>query len=169
MHCRAVYAHPRRRSALVQCLGKRDPNHRPGPSDAVDVWMLVVIGSMVQYRKAVESLLRAKVAKGVLLPDAFTHAVRGHRVALNSHFDTILLFAESFVRNASARVRDAGVHLYTLLFGEFDTHYNRQQVVGFLLGHIGSKAATEVDAAFAVFKVRVVRERWVVAAPIPCG
>ena len=85
-------------------------------------------------------------------PAAFANAIKGFGSALLPLFTTIMGLAELFLRNPSSLVRNIGISLYCLLFQEFAAAGCRQEVIGTLMIHTGSKDVAEVDAALTVFQ-----------------
>eukprot|EP00002_Diphylleia_rotans_P012860 TRINITY_DN250_c0_g1_i9.p1 TRINITY_DN250_c0_g1~~TRINITY_DN250_c0_g1_i9.p1 ORF type:complete len:1709 (-),score=385.21 TRINITY_DN250_c0_g1_i9:107-5233(-) len=121
----------------------------PAPEDhkIIDIWVLLILASMIHHHKAVESLLKKKVIANQLHPRLLATAFSGFTENLEEYFRTILKLAEFFIQSADQSIRRFGIKFYKTIFIHFSRSDQRQEILGALLAHIGSGQSGEVDAA----------------------
>lgn len=120
---------------------------------AVDVWLLTTVSTAADAKSKLKAqrLLIASSAKGLLTAPLLRCAIHGHGVALRPHYTALLQLGGAAVRSATnATGRALGGALYAHAFAEFKEPYERQELIGQLLTHVGSGEAAEVDAALHV-------------------
>ncbi|GFO21237.1 fanconi anemia group d2 protein [Plakobranchus ocellatus] len=114
----------------------------------LDVYVLLAL-HWLNHRKAVESLVRNKIRKGLLTEHNLSKAFSVHTQIVRDYFPSILSLAQTLVRSAESHVCLAGSSLYRLAFTHFDA-YCKQEIIASLMTHIGSGLATEIDASLNI-------------------
>ncbi|XP_057296090.1 Fanconi anemia group D2 protein-like isoform X2 [Hydractinia symbiolongicarpus] len=115
----------------------------------LDLFVLLVLHSIKNRRKNVESLIRSKVKAGHFTEDALTATFHTHAEVFAHYLTDILLLGEIFLRSPEIVVSNYGCNVYRTVFSRFDA-YSQQEVVGALVTHVGSGYEPEIESAFLV-------------------
>ncbi|KAF9401655.1 Fanconi anemia group D2 protein [Mortierella sp. AD011] len=124
---------------------------KPNQHKVIDVMVIFIMHSNVSLKKKVEVLIRKKVMEGLLTRKLLEETILTHGVSLRDYAPAILSISENMLRSSTNHpiIARAASTLYTCAFQVSDS-YQRQEIVGSLLTHIGSGSAVEIDASLAV-------------------
>jgi len=141
-----------RKEVVVLTLRHLDNLTKPADHSPLDWWLLCAAftTSAPAERKKVLRIVVDKASSKQLSPSLLRAAVRGHGVTLSPHFGAHLEMATALLQKQTASSRDAGGALYALVFEEFTEIFERQELLGHLLSHVGSGSAAEIEAALSV-------------------
>jgi Fanconi anemia group D2 protein len=130
---------------LQQISRARDRTHlKP-----LDLIALIILSANPMQKKRVVQIYRRKVEEGFCTIEALGSLLTKHASALLDHFIPLLSLADTFLRLPLPAHRLYGSHLYAHLFKEYEA-YQKQEVVGAVVTHVGSRVASEVDAGLSV-------------------
>ncbi|KAF9997114.1 Fanconi anemia group D2 protein [Entomortierella chlamydospora] len=117
----------------------------------IDIMVIFIMHSNVSLKKKVEVLIRKKVMEGLLTRKLLEETILTHGISLRDYAPAILSISENMLRSSTNHpiVARAASTLYTCAFQVSDS-YQRQEIVGSLLTHIGSGSTVEIDASLAV-------------------
>ena len=116
----------------------------------LDLWALFLLLSFGGDRASqARQLVHRKVAGGQITEDIAGTAIRGHRGALSDLFGTILALTSSLVKCKARTVAKMGQVLYALLFETFEEMHQRQDILGEIVAHLGSRNKMEMDGALS--------------------
>ncbi|KAL6041505.1 Fanconi anemia group D2 protein, partial [Balamuthia mandrillaris] len=116
----------------------------------LDLWLLWVLHSIPAHKKATEAIFRKKIVAGHFTSALLSHSIAGHTQALAPYHASLLALQELFLRSPEPAIRQFGVAQYVLVFQHFTEKYQRQELLGNIITHIGSGASEEIDAALSV-------------------
>jgi hypothetical protein len=145
----AVQSALRLRKDLTNLVLKQLDAVARGGYRAIDWWLICALHStsMAKAKPKVTKLVTSKAAKQQLTPQLLRAALVGHGAALRPYYATHLELAGQLLRATDATARQLGRSLYVLLLHEFGESYDRQELIGCLLTHVGSGNEPEVDTA----------------------
>ncbi|ORZ16363.1 Fanconi anaemia protein FancD2 nuclease-domain-containing protein [Absidia repens] len=117
----------------------------------IDVLVLFILYSMTSMKKKAEVIFRKKVQSGLITPTLLKETLLCHANGLSGYWGSILLLSENLLRASHQQsvLAPSAKILYTHAFRVCDT-YNRQELIGALVTHIGSGSAIEMDVALDV-------------------
>eukprot|EP00026_Physarum_polycephalum_P000553 Phypoly_transcript_00554.p1 GENE.Phypoly_transcript_00554~~Phypoly_transcript_00554.p1 ORF type:complete len:1482 (-),score=307.87 Phypoly_transcript_00554:54-3842(-) len=115
----------------------------------LDLWVLFILHTMVNQRKAVVACFRKKITSGQFTPALLKQSIVNHADALREYFRELVSLAEGFLRSMEPSMRRFGVELYTLLFIHFQDKILRQDILGSIATHIGA-SGEEINSALEV-------------------
>jgi len=115
----------------------------------VDLFVLLILHSTANRKKAIESLIRNKIKNGHFTEEMLAAAFNSHSQILRDYFSDLLSLAEILLRSPDPSVCSYACTMYKLSFISFDL-YCQQEIVGTLVTHIGSGYAAEADASLDV-------------------
>ncbi|XP_022805734.1 Fanconi anemia group D2 protein-like [Stylophora pistillata] len=121
----------------------------PVKHKVVDLFVLLILHSTANRKKAMESLIRNKIKNGHFTEEMLSAAFSSHSQILREYFPDLLSLAEILLRSPDPSVCSYACSTYKLSFVSFDL-YCQQEVVGTLVTHIGSGFAAEADASLDV-------------------
>lgn len=121
----------------------------PVKHKVVDLFVLLILHSTANRKKAMESLIRNKIKNGHFTEEMLSAAFSSHSQILREYFPDLLSLAEILLRSPDPSVCSYACSMYKLSFVSFDL-YCQQEVVGTLVTHIGSGFAAEADASLDV-------------------
>ncbi|RMX53291.1 hypothetical protein pdam_00015249, partial [Pocillopora damicornis] len=121
----------------------------PVKHKVVDLFVLLILHSTANRKKAMESLTRNKIKNGHFTEEMLSAAFSSHSQILREYFPDLLSLAEILLRSPDPSVCSYACSMYKLSFVSFDL-YCQQEVVGTLVTHIGSGFAAEADASLDV-------------------
>ena len=104
----------------------------------IDVWLMIVLFSLSPHRKQVENLLKKKISSSIITINLMKNGIAKHISALREYFSVFLELAGSLLRSADSSISSFSVYLYYFLFVYFEESFQRQEVLGALITHIGS-------------------------------
>ncbi|KAJ3413081.1 Fanconi anemia group D2 protein [Chytridiales sp. JEL 0842] len=115
----------------------------------IDVLVLIIMRGEPNMQKKIDALLKKVVKAGYFSEKLLKRSIQDHSEGLKQYFPVILAFTESLLRDGAFLQVRAATTMYTSAFCVFDA-YNRQQLVGSLVTHIGSGITHEVDAGLRI-------------------
>jgi len=116
----------------------------------VDVWVLLVLLSFSgDQANHAQQTAHKKILSGQLSDSILAQSIGTHYNALKEFFAAILSFTCTLLKSKNATIARTGVSLYSLLFVTFQEMYQRQDILGELVAHLGSGNAEEVNGALA--------------------
>ncbi|XP_044183012.1 Fanconi anemia group D2 protein-like isoform X2 [Acropora millepora] len=121
----------------------------PGNHKVVDLFVLLILHSTANRKKAMETLIRNKIKNGHFTEEMLNAAFSSHSQILREYFSDLLSLAEILLRSPDPSVSSYACEMYKLSFISFDL-YCQQEIVGTLVTHIGSGFASEADASLDV-------------------
>ena len=127
-----------------------NPNREPHMHKGIDLWILVVVGSLDARKKAVKTLLRKKINSGAFTKPLLARALVNHAEALKEYVPVMRSLAEELLRSPSPIVSSFAGAWYRHLFTEFTSPLSRQDVLATIVTHVGSANASEVSSALHV-------------------
>ena len=133
-------------------LAQLDEIDKPTDRRPIDWWLLCALysgGTSLEKKKALK-LVQAKASRQQLVPSLMRAAIIGHGRALTPHFCAMLEIAGSQLPSTNDTVRALGQQLFALLFEEFGEPYQRQELLGHIVTHVGGGHTLEVDSALQV-------------------
>jgi hypothetical protein len=128
--------------AYIQILSKVNSKDE---FKVVDVWVLIIIFSMENYRRDADLLLKKKIKEGVFTPEHLEKSITKFAEAFQQYFSSMNLLAGMWMRHSDERVREFGKSFYTLMYSSFKSDYIRQEILQALVLHIGSRAVSYFD------------------------
>ncbi|XP_047315356.1 Fanconi anemia group D2 protein homolog [Impatiens glandulifera] len=139
-------------SEILKELGslKKARDHK-----VIDIWLLMLIYMNGEsFRKNVEKMFKKKIAEGCIVATMFDQCIYGKKEFVQEYFPAFLSLSEFLLACKEEKMRDFGIHIYTLLFKEFVDTYSRQEVLSALVSHVGSGIVFEVSSALdSLFKL----------------
>ncbi|XP_048586773.1 Fanconi anemia group D2 protein isoform X2 [Nematostella vectensis] len=120
----------------------------------IDLFVLLILHSTGNRKKAVESLFRNKIKTGHFTEEMLSAAFCSHSQILREYFTDLLSLSEVLLRSPDHSVCSYACSIYRLAFLAFDL-YCQQEIIGSLVTHIGSGYASEADASLDVLSVLV--------------
>lgn len=121
----------------------------PGKHKVIDLFVLLILHSTANRKKAMETLIRNKIRNGHFTEEMLSAAFNSHSQILRDYFSDLLSLAEVLLRSPDASVCSYACAMYKLSFVSFDL-YCQQEIVGTLVTHVGSGYAAEADASLDV-------------------
>ena len=114
----------------------------------LDVWVLTVLLSFGgDHASQAMQTLSKKLTSGQLTESTLLHSIHSHYKPLKEFFGTLQLCGSSLSKSKNRVVGNAGTVLYCALFQTFPELFQRQDVLGEIVGHLGSGNALEMDRA----------------------
>ncbi|KAG9294638.1 hypothetical protein G9A89_008117 [Geosiphon pyriformis] len=117
----------------------------------IDILVLIIMHSLSNMKKKVESLFIKKLAGGLFTNQLLEETITCHAEGLLEYFNSILSLSEVLLRTTKqqALIARSACTLYRSSFKVFEA-YHRQEIVGSLVTHIGSGSPIEVNSALSV-------------------
>ncbi|KAI8343466.1 Fanconi anaemia protein FANCD2 [Chlamydoabsidia padenii] len=117
----------------------------------IDILVLFILYSMTSMKKKTEQIFRKKVQSGLITPALIKETLLCHANGLSSYWPSILSLSENLLRASHqlSVLAPCSQALYIHAFQVCDS-YNRQEIIGALVTHIGSGSAVEMDVALDV-------------------
>lgn len=126
----------------------------------LDIWLLLILHSVPQYKKHVITVLRRKVIAGVVTAKLLRKSISSHVQALERYFATLLEIGDTFTKSGyhEDSLRKFASALYQLCFFFFADAFHRQETLGALITHVGSLNPPEVDGAIGTLNTLAKRQ-----------
>ncbi|KAL9656234.1 hypothetical protein ABK040_007849 [Willaertia magna] len=122
----------------------------PAEHNIIDIWVLMAIYSMPNYRRDAELLLKKKIKNHLIDDELMKSSIDVHGEALLQFFPSMNELASVLLRNTTDSISQFGQNLYYYMFSGFNSDYNRQKIIASLITHVGSSTKSEKEAALDV-------------------
>ncbi|KAI9304749.1 Fanconi anaemia protein FANCD2 [Cunninghamella echinulata] len=117
----------------------------------IDVLVLFILYSMASMKKKAEQVLRRKIIAGQITSQLIKETLIYHDKSLSMYIPSIISLTESLLRSSNQHTVLAlcAKTIYINIYKASDV-YNRQEIIGSLVTHIGSGLNEEMDTALEV-------------------
>ena len=106
---------------------------------SLDILVLLVLYSLPNKKKAVESMFQRKIRRGELVEGLLKRSFQNHTTVMRSQFDTMKVIAEVLMRSHERPLNDFGIAMLREAFLNLD-RFCQQEVIADLVTKIGNSS-----------------------------